>query len=143
MLKVGVIILVVMLAYAGIYSLMNIIAPKVMMKSSLDATTNKTIDDAEKDGYLKALKFDQIRIGVYALAVVASGFFVLFAAFWKAQKWAWYAFLVVGVIAWLGGLLIAIVTMDTMNLILKIIGTVIFLVGLLIPVKAFFTKKEA
>jgi hypothetical protein len=143
MLKVAVIILIVMLAYAGIYSLMSIFAPTVMMKSALTAATGKTIDNARSDGYLKALTVDQIKIGAFALATVASGFFVLFAAFQKAQKWAWYAFLVVGGIAWLNGLIITIATGDMMNMLLQIIGMVIFLVGLLIPIKVFFAKKEA
>lgn len=143
MLKVAVIILIVMLAYAGVYSLMCIITPTVMMKSTLTATTGKTIDNARSDGYLKVLKIDQIRIGAFALATVASGFFVLFAAFRRAQKWAWYGFLVVGGIAWLNGLIVTIVIGDMMNMLLQIIGMVIFLVGLFIPIKVFFAKKEA
>lgn len=143
MLKAAVIILIVMLAYAGIYSLMSIFVPTVAMKSALTATTGKTIDDARKDGYLNALMVDQIKIGAFALATVVSGFFVLFAAFRKTQKWAWYAFLFAGGIAWLNGLITAIATRDMMNILLQIIGVVIFLVGLLIPIKVFFSKKEA
>jgi len=142
MLRVAVIILIVMLVYAGIYSLMSIIVPTVMMKSALTATTGKTIDNARSDGYLKALTVDQIKTGAFALATVASGFFVLFAAFRKAQKWAWYAFLVVGGIAWLNGLIITIATGDMMNMLFQIIGMVIFLVGLLLPIEVFFTKEE-
>lgn len=142
MLRVAVIILIVMLVYAGIYSLMSIIVPTVMVKSALTATTGKTIDNARSDGYSKALTVDQIKTGAFSLSTVASGFFVLFAAFRKAQKWAWYAFLVAGGIAWLNGLIITIATGDMMNMLLTIIGMVIFLVGLLIPIKVFFAKEE-
>ena len=85
MLKVAVVILVVMLAYACVYSLMCVIAPKVVLKSALQASAKKSIEDAENDGYLKAFTIDQIHIGAFALATTISGFFVLFAAFRKAQ----------------------------------------------------------
>jgi len=143
MLKVAVIILIVMLAYAGIYSLISIIAPTVTMKGTLAATTGKTTDNARSDGYIKALAVNQVKTGAFALASVVSGFFVLFAAFRKAQKWAWYAFLCVGGISWLNGLIISIATGDMMNMLPNIIGMVIFLVGLLLPIKVFFGKKEA
>ena len=146
MLKVAVVILVVMLAYAGIYSLMSIIAPKVMMESSLKAVAGKTVDDAQDDGYLRYLVVNHINAGLFALTTTIAGFFVLFAGFQKAQKWAWWSFLVVAGIAWLGGLVITITTGDNLNMILRLIGAVIFLVGLLIPIKAFFggkAKEEA
>ena len=59
MLKVAVVILVIMLAYGGIYSLMSIIVPKVVMKSSLK-TEGITVDNAREDGYLKSLVVTQI-----------------------------------------------------------------------------------
>ena len=130
-----------MLVYAGIYSLISIIVPTVMMKGVLTATTGKTIDNAQSDGYLKALTVDQIKTGLFALATVISGFFILFAAFRKAQKWAWYAFLFVGGIAWLNGVIISIAIGDMINMIANIIGIVIFLVGLLLPIKVFFAKE--
>jgi len=143
MLKVAVIILVVMLAYATVYSLMSIVAPKVVLKSSIAASIEKTVDNARDDGYLKAFTTAQINIGVFALATTLAGFFVLFAGFRKAQQWAWWCFLVVAGVAWLGGLIITIVIGDKTNMILHLIGTVVFLVGLLLPVKEFFAKPAA
>ena len=141
MLKAAVVILVIMLAYGGVYSLMSIIAPKLMMKSALEAATGKTVDDAKDAGYLKPLKSGQRNGGVFALTTTIAGFFVLFAGFRKAQKWAWWSFLVVGGIAWLWSLILAIVIGDKMGIPFMAIGMVIFLVGLLIPVKAVFGKE--
>ena len=138
MLKVAVIVLIVMLAYAGIYSLMTIIAPNLMMGSTFKAATGKALDSQDPD--FKVLLGGQRLAGVFALTTVISGFFVLFAGFRKAQKWAWWAFLVVAGIAWLWGLISSITIVDKMNMILYIIGTVIFLVGLLLPIKEFFVK---
>lgn len=138
MLKVAVVILIVMLAYAAVYSLMNLVVPEVMMKSSLEAMTAKPPGDAGE--YLKPLTVGQRNVGVHALATTIAGFFVLFAGFRKAQKWAWWSFLVVGGIAWVGGLIISIAIGDTMNMIFLIIGTVLCLVGILLPIKSFFAK---
>jgi hypothetical protein len=140
MLKVAVVVLTVMLAYAAIYSLMSIVAPTVVMKSGVKAAIGKTLDNARDDGYLKSLTVGQRNTGIFALASVVSGFFVLFAAFQKAQKWAWWAFLVVAGIAWLGGLIVTITIADKTNAIMQSIGLVLFLVGIIIPVRAFFVK---
>lgn len=145
MLKVAVIILVIMLAYAGVYSLMTAIVPKVVMKSTFKAMTGQTFESVTDDGYLRALSISHREMGVYALVTVILGFFILFAGFRKAQKWAWWSILVGGGIMWLWGLINAIVIVDAVNLIGHVIGLVLFLVGLLLPVKEFFTKatKEA
>jgi hypothetical protein len=140
MLKVAVVILIIMLAYSGIYSLINVFAPKVLMKSSFKAITGQALDSVTDAGYLKALSGSHRYMGVYSIATVISGFFVLFAGFRKAQKWAWWAFLVVGGIMWLWGLINAIIFVDVGNLIGHIIGLILLLVGILIPIKVFFVK---
>ena len=86
MLRIAVIILVIMLAYATVYSIMSIIVPKVVSATSFKAMMGKTFDDAEADGYLKPLMTGQRNTGIYAFATTMSGFFVLFAGFRKAQK---------------------------------------------------------
>ena len=142
MLRVAVVILVIMLAYGGIFSLMNIIVPKAIMGSVLKATTGKTPDNAQDDGYAEALKFGQRNGGLFGLVTSISGFFILFAAFRKAQKWAWWAFLIVASIIWLWALVYqGIVIGDKMNIPFAAIGIVLFLVGILIPIKAFFGKE--
>ena len=103
MLKVAVVILVVMLAYATVYCLLGLIVPEVALKSNLGAR-GKTVDEVRNDGYLGIIATSQRNIGVFALATIISAFFVLFAGFRKAEKWAWWAFLVVGNVAWVGSL---------------------------------------
>lgn len=142
MLKVGVILLIIMLAFAGVYSLMSIFASGMMAGSVYKAMSSGKAFDSIQDGFaVMALKGIQRSQGAYALTTVISGFFVLFAGFKKAQKWAWWAFLFVGGIAWLWGLINGIAIMDKLNIILSAIGTVIFLVGLFLPYNVFFAKK--
>ena len=138
MLRIAVIILVIMLAYATVYSTMSIIVPKVVSATGFKAMMGKTLDDAEADGYLKPLMTGQRNVGIYAFATTMSGFFVLFAGFRKAQKWAWWAFLVVGGIAWFGGLIISIAIGDMTNMIFQIIGAVLYILGVFLPIKSFF-----
>lgn len=141
MLKVAVIVLIVMLAYAGVYSLMSLIVPNLMMESAFKAVTGKTLGNVEDAGYLKIMQRGQRLAGLFSLTTVISGFFVLFAGFQKAQKWAWWGFLIVADTAWLGGLIFSIVVADKMNIILYIIGEVISLVGVLLPIKEFFVTE--
>ena len=136
--KVAVVILVVVLAYACVYSLMCIIAPKVVLKSGLQASIGKTIDDAQNDGYLRGFTVVMRNLGALALSGIIADLFILLVAFRKAQKWAWVALLIAGCVGWLSGLIINIVIGDMTNMSLHIIGTVIFLVGLFLPIKAFF-----
>lgn len=140
MLKVSVIILVVMFSYAAVYSLVAIIVPEVVLKSTLQASIGKTLDQAQNDGYLKVLTAIVIYLGGLALALVIAGFFILIIGFRKAQKWAWWALLIVCCIGWLVGLIINVPIGETTNVSLHIVGLVMFLVGLLLPVKTFFAK---
>jgi hypothetical protein len=140
MLKVAVVILVIMLAYGGVYSLMNIFVPKAPLKSAFESATGKTLDSiAGADAhYLKALVMSQRYMGVYALCTTIAGLFVLFAAFSKAKKWAWWNMLIVGGIIWLWGLIYSAAIGSTMNLVMHIIGIVLLILGLIIPIKEFF-----
>ena len=138
MLKAAVVILIIAHVFAGIYTLMTFAAPKVMMKSTFKAVTGKALDSVQDADYLKVLSNRQRTLGFYAVIAVIYSFFVLFAGFRKAQKWAWWAFLVGGGIAWVGGLINNIALGSKMHIALQASGTVIFLVGILIPIKAFF-----
>ncbi len=142
MLKAAVAILTVTLAYAAIYSLTAIITPSAVMESVIQASIGKTIDNARDDGYLKALTVIVIHLGSLALAGVIADFFILYTGFRNAQRWAWFALLIAGGVAWLSGLILNIAIGNAMNIILQGIGVLMFLVGLFLPVKSFFVKKN-
>jgi tellurite resistance protein TehA-like permease len=80
-------------------------------------------------------------MGIFALTTSIAMLFVLFVGFKKGQKWAWWAFLFVGGISWLYGLAMQIAERDMMNLVGHLIGTVLWLLGILLAVKVFFPKK--
>jgi hypothetical protein len=139
MLKVAVIILVIIFGYSFVVSLMDIIAPKLAMGSMLNALTGETLDNVPAN-YLKAIKISTMSSGICALSGSIVSLFVLFVSFRKAQKWAWWALLIGGCVTGIGGMILPISIGDKMYSLIYIIGVVIFLVGIFLPIKAFFTK---
>jgi hypothetical protein len=140
MLKIATILLTVMLVFAAVYSFMGIFAAKLIVGSSFEAITGKSIDSIADAGYKKALLNTQRYLGAFALATTISGSFILFAAFVKKLKWSWPAILFIGGIAWGWGLISNLLIGDTLNIILQCVGTGLFLIGLLLPIKEFFTE---
>ena len=138
MLKLAIFILTIMLIYAGIYSVMSIIRPELIVGSTVEGATGKTLENAKNDGNLEAFLVLSKDAGLFGLAAVISGFFILFSGFRKARKWAWLAFLLAGSIAWLGGLILTISIGDRLNILIRSIGVAISVLGLLIPIKVFF-----
>ena len=141
MVKVATVILLIVLIFGGVYSLMLVFAPKMALSGGFEGITGEKLEDIQNASYLKVMVSDVMHMGAIGLAATISCIFILFAAFRKAEKWAWWALLITGVIAWGGGLIETIVSGDMFNSLLHLIGLVIFLVGLFIPVKAFFGKK--
>jgi len=142
MLRLAVLILLVMLIYAGLYSVISIIKPEVIVGSTVKGAVSKSLEDAQRDGYLNAFLALCRGAGIFGLAATISGIFILLTGFRKARKWAWFAFLIGGGIAWLGGLILAIFISDFLNTFIRLIGTGISVLGLFLPFKAFFGKKQ-
>ena len=142
MLKVAVVILIVMHVFAGIVALAVLVAPSTMLRSTFKAITGKALDSVQDDDLMKVILNRQRMVGFYALISVIFSFFVLFAGFRKAQKWAWWCFLIAAGIAWLGGLINFIVIGSLMYILIFAIGTALLLVGILLPVKVFFAGSE-
>jgi len=140
MLKVSVIILTIMLAYAGVYTLMAIFVPKVVAGSAFKAATGETLDSIQDAKHLGFLLRSQRMIGQYALASVIASFFILLGGFQKGRKWAWWSFVIGGAVCWLWGVINALVIVDKVNLPLQSVGAVLWLLGVILPVKVFFAE---
>lgn len=145
MLKVAVVILIVMHVFAGIVALAVFIAPNTMLRSTFKAVTGKPLSSVQDNDQMKLILNRQRMVGFYAVISVIFSFFVLFAGFRKAQKWAWWCFLIAAGVAWLGGLISNVVIGSLMYILIFAIGIVLLLVGILLPVKMFFAgpAKEA
>ncbi len=139
--KVATIILVIALAYSGVYAIMVISATQFIVGSSFEGITGKELSSVQDQGYVTTLINVGRYMGVFALTTVILLFVILFTGFRNTEKWAWWAILIVGVGIWAYGIITNILEKDTLNTLLHIIGAVIFSVGILLPVKVFFTKK--
>jgi len=142
MLRLSAFILTIMLIYAGVYSVMSIIKPETIVASTVKGATGKTLDEAQNAGYLRGFLILSKDAGMFGLSIMICGFFILFSGFRKARKWAWFAFILGGGVAWLGGLVLAISIGDGLNILIRAVGAAISAIGLLIPIKVFFGKAE-
>ena len=96
MLKVAIIILLIMLVFGGVYSLMLIFVPKMILSSGFESTTGEKLADIQNASYLKVMVSEMMHMGALGLAATISCIFILFTAFRKAEKWTWWAVLITG-----------------------------------------------
>jgi hypothetical protein len=141
MLKTASTVLLIGMLFAALYSLALIVTPQTFGESTLKARTGMELAAVQDQGAAGTIVVQTRHMGIFALTTSIAMLFVLFVGFKKGQKWAWWAFLFVGGIAWIYGLFMQIIEKDMMNLIGHLIGTVLWLLGILLAVKAFFPKK--
>ncbi|NIM90136.1 MAG: hypothetical protein GTO17_04230 [Candidatus Aminicenantes bacterium] len=140
MLKVGTILLAIGLIFAGVYGLLLVFSPATLLSSTLEAR-GETYEAVKATESGKAFIMQTRHLGVLGFCTVIAMFFVLFTTFNKGVQWAWWAFLLVGGIAWIFGLVLQILEGDMLNMILHIIGVVLLAFGLLLPMREIFAKK--
>jgi hypothetical protein len=137
MLKVGTTILLIGLLFGVLYSVVVIVSPQTVT-GRIDA-----IPEMQNSVVTKAYYDEARHLGAFALAATIGALFVLFAGFSKGQKWAWWGMLCMGLFGWVFGLVRFIIIGDTKNLIGFVIGTALWLLGLLVPIGTFFAGKPA
>lgn len=140
MLKVGTTLLTVCVIFAFLYGLMLAVSPATFVSSTLEAR-GETFDAVKDTGTGQAFIIQTRHLGVFGACISIALLFVVFNGFNKGAKWAWWAFLLVGGIGWIYGLVLQIMEADMLNMILHIIGIIIMAFGLFLPVKEFFAKK--
>jgi hypothetical protein len=141
MLKTASAILLIGLLFGTLYTLVIIVSPQTVANSTLEARADMTLENIQDKGAAETIVTYARHMGVFGLTTNIAMFFVFFMGFKKAQKWAWWAFLFAGGIAWLFGLVTQIGEGDMMNLIGHVIGIGLWLIGILLPIKVFFPKK--
>jgi hypothetical protein len=150
MLKLGAFILSIVLVYSGLFSMLNIIAPRFMMSDTINSLIGIGTDDSKKVEAMKSLEFGQRIMGGIGLVIVFLGFIVLFTGFWRSKKWAWWTFLVTGVISCIWGLIYqlwglmfqGIILALKSNVIFQSIAVAVLMIGLIIPINSFFKKEK-
>lgn len=140
MLKVGTIILTIGVIFSSLYGILLAFTPGTIAASTIEVRGGN-FEAAMDTPAGQAFIIQTRHLGVLALCLSIAILFVLFAAFNKGARWAWWAILFAGGIAWGFGLIVQITEGDMLNMILHIIGIIILLLGLFLPVKEFFAKK--
>jgi len=141
MLKTAGVFLLIGLLFGAVYSLVVVFSPQTIANSTLKARADTNLGNIQDQAAAEVIIAEVRHLGIFALTTSIAMFFVFFQGFKKGQKWAWWAFLVAGGIGWVYGLVIQISEGDMMNLIGHAIGTLLLLVGILLPIKIFFPKK--
>jgi hypothetical protein len=136
-------VVVLAIIFGGLYSILLVVAPRIIAESTLKARTGETLATVQDPGAGEALVVQTRHLGVFALCITIALFFILFNSFKNAERWAWWAFLIIGIIVWGYGLFMQISEKDMLNMILHLVGVVLWFVGIFIPYKLFFAKKSA
>jgi len=142
MVKAAVVVLTVLMIFAGLYSLLLIVRPQIVAESTLKARTGQTLASTPYKGAAEALVIQTRHLGVMSLGATIAVFFILYVGFRKVQRWAWWGTLIVGLIVWGYGLYIQIAEGDVLNMVLHLVGIGLLIVGVLLPVKDFFAKSK-
>jgi len=141
MLRTATTILLIAMLFGTFYSLVVVFSPQMIVQSTLKAEAGIGIAEIQDPAVAKTLVGQTRHLGIFALTTNIAMFFILFLGFKKGQRWAWWAFLLAGGIGWIYGLVTELLEKDTMNSVGHIIGTVLWLIGLLLAMKVFFPKK--
>lgn len=141
MLKTSTAVLFIGTVFAALYSLVIIVSPQTVANSTLAARADTNLESIQDKGAAETIVVYARHMGIFAFTTSIAMFFVLLTGYKKGQRWAWWAFLFAGGIAWLYGLVTQIGEGDMMNVVGHVIGTGLWLIGILLPIKAFFPKK--
>lgn len=142
MLKIASIILIITMIFSSLYSILLIVSPQTIAGSTLEARSGMTLESIENKEVSDTIVIQTRHLGIMALTTCIAMFFILFIGFKKGEQWAWWSFLIVGIITWGYGLIMQISEGDMLNMILHSIGFILLLIGVLLPVKVFFAKKS-
>ena len=140
MVKVSTVILFILFVLAAGYSVVIIIVPTMVLEGDFQAMTGKSYEEILTPEAIRVSLVHIRHMEVFAITTMVAGFFILFSGFRKGEKWAWWAMLVIGGIAWGYGTVLNIVIGNTFDTVVFLVGIVVFLVALFLPVKKFLAR---
>ena len=142
MLKVSIVILTVGLVYGVVYSVLNTFAPDLTVATTYEAVSGESFETLKDVGYRKTLTGETRQIGIMGFTAMILTGFILYTAYRKAERWAWWALFSSSLLFYVYSLLRHLIIGDMLNAMMILAGMVVALVGMLLPLKIFFGKKE-
>jgi hypothetical protein len=134
--------------YTLVVSLFWIFLTEVMFVSDFGAYTGQSLSDALAAGSKSAELWLVVKrlIGIELLAASLLMIFITQKAYGKGEKWSWFALLISGIITWgslIGYKVVIGYFQPTPSSMTFIVGAILFLIGIVLPVKVIFGKKSA
>ena len=143
-LKIGSTFMFGMAAFAFVMGLLWIFVTEIMFVSDFLHYTGGTFEDylVSDPTYATFYIITKKLIGFMIVTVSIPAMFISHVGYSKREKWAWYALLITGGLLWctLIGYRVYIGYTGG-SMITFILGLVLWLIGLLVPIKDFFEKK--
>lgn len=137
MVKVSTVILFILSVLAAGYSIVGIVVPNIVLEGDFQAITGKSYEEILAPEALRVSVAHIRHMEVFAITTTISSLFILFAGFRNGKKWAWWAMLVVGGIAWGYGAVVNVLNGNTFDSAVFLVGLVVFLVALFLPIRKF------
>ncbi len=133
--------------YVIVISLVQIFSAEAMFSGEFEAFTGDSWSDYVANNAKPAELFliNQRVIGASMFITGLIAALIAWKSYSRAEKWSWYAFLVIGVLGWSTMLTYYIVIsyLVSTTLVLWIIGAGLFVVGLALPAKAILGGKSS
>jgi hypothetical protein len=141
--QISFIILLIMTILALVYGFLAMIKPDFFVARSFQLYVEQSWNDHLSaspvlSNYILIL---ERMAGGNGFAVSIGGLFVLFTAFKKAEKWAWFFIAAISTVGWVNVLVGNIAVKNPITITVIIVGLVLLVIGLLIPAKDFLGKR--
>jgi len=141
MVKVSTIILFALLVLSSVYSIVLFAVPTIVLEGDYQAITGNSYRDVLSPEAVR-VSVAQIRhMMVFSTIIRVAAFFIVFAGFRKAQRWAWWAMLVVGGTDCIYGAVVNVLHGNTQDSAAFLFALVVLLVALFLPIREFMSKR--
>jgi len=142
MVKVSTMILFVLFVLSAGYEIAIFAVPTMMLEGDFQAITGKSYREILSPEAIRVSVSHTRHMMVIGITQKVAAFFILFAGFRKAERWAWWAMLVVGGIACVYGAVVNVLNGNTFDSAVHLVALVVLVVSLLLPVKKFLAKSN-
>ena len=142
MVKVSTIILFVLFVLSAGYEIAIFAVPTMMLDGDYQAITGKSYKEFLQPEALRVSISHARHMMVIAITQKVAALFILFAGFRKAERWAWWAMLVVGGITCVYGSVVNILNGNTFDSAVHLVASAVLMVALILPAKKFLAKSN-
>jgi hypothetical protein len=142
MVRVSTIILFVLFVLSAGYEIAIFAVPTMMLEGDFQAITGKSYKEILPPEAIRVSVSHTRHMMVINITLKVAAFFILFAGFRKAERWAWWAMLVVGGITCVYGAVINMLNGNILDSVVFLVALVVLLVALFLPIRKFMARSS-